>query len=1496
MDNRDILYNLTHPQKRIWYIEKLYSGYPLNNIGGALKINGIIDIDVLSKAINEVIKNNDGMRLRIIEKEGEPYQYVADYQEEVIDYYDFSKYENPRDEYRDWSNNIFQEPFKFENNSLYYFGIYKINENECGFLLKIHHIISDGWSIYYLIQKQVCEECERILKLNDIICSKTYMYIDYISKEKKYMESDRFKNNKQYWLDKLKNIPEESLYSSSNNPKGERLSFDIDINQSIELRRYIKNMKYSINEFFTAILLLYLSKTKSSEDITIGVPVLNRTGAKDKSTIGMFTSTMPLRLKFDPKITIDEFINNIRLEFKQALRNQKYPYDLMISDLEIAKKGFDSLFKVSLNYYNVNKPNKIGEINTNLEECYSGYQSYSLQIIIKEWTDNDGITLNFDYRVSDYSDIEISNMYSFFQNIIDQVIESDRKQVKDIKLLTTEEIDYSINTLNSTKAYYPKDKSIYELFEEQVTRTPNKNAIIDGDLNLTYNELNEKANRIAAYLRKKEIEPGKIVGIIGTHSFELIIGILGILKAGGAYLPIDSNYPVGRINYMLNDSKVSILLTNIEIDSKIEFHGEIVCLKDEKIYPDNKENLTKVNSPHDLAYIIYTSGSTGEPKGVMIEHRSLVNYIWWAKEIYVKSDEIFALYSSIAFDLTVTSIFTPLISGSIIGIYQDNGDEFILYKILEENITTVIKLTPSHLRLIKDLDNRGSSLKRFIVGGENLKTSLAQDVHKSFRGNIEIFNEYGPTEATVGCMIYKFNHIKDKGNSVPIGKSVDNTQIYVLDKFLDVCPQEIEGEIYISGDCLARGYLNKDNMTNDRFIRNPYIDNKLMYKTGDMAKYIKNGNIVYCGRKDKQVKIRGHRIELGEIEGWLIKNEKVKDAVVKIKEKSIEDMLICAYLICNEDTTEVEIKNWLSEYIPKYMIPSVFVFLDEFPLTSNGKVDVQALLEIDLVNDKKFISYRNEIEKNLVEIMEQILMVDGISMNDNFYRLGGDSIKAIQISSKLKDNGYSIDLKDILSNDTVEEIAASIRISNKEEEIYQGLCDGEIEKTPISEWFFSKNFSNINHWNQSVLLRLNQNIYSETIKKALNKIIHHHDTLRVNYNRDRDKLFYNKEHLKKDINLDFYDLSDCSNDEQNNRIKELGYKIKSEFDIEKDLLFNACVFKLGKEEQLLLITAHHLVVDGISWRIILEDFSNIIGQLIKNEEVSLPYKTHSYKKWSQSLHEYSNDIKMEEKEFWQEVDEFENSFFIDNYSQEDLVKVSETIERKVEDDLIDKFSEKIKEIYRMELNEGLTIALILTINSYTNQNDIVIELEHHGREGIDRNIDISKTIGWFTSIYPAFFKINDSNIGSNIKSLKDQLRSIPNKGFNYGILKYLKKELSNVNKKYIRFNYLGDFDNIINTDLFELSNIDSGLDSNENNSLTSIFDINLMIVNRELNITITYSKKKYERYNVEKFIDMYIEHIEAILSHCCEKKDIELTVSDFDGLDISQEDLDSLFM
>lgn len=1484
-------YNLTHSQKRIWYIEKVNFNSQLHNIGGYLKISKNVNIEKLKETINIVIKKNEALRLRLTEKDGQPVQYISDFKEELIDFLDFSNFDQPQIEYEKWSKSIFEKAFKLENSKLYYFGMYKINEREYGILLNIHHIISDGWSIS-LIEKQICEIYSKLVKNETIYQNEYYSYIDFIKEETEYLNSDRFAKNKSFWNEKFNSIPEEFLYNTSNSLEGKRESFNIGNDLSKKISKFVEDNKCSLNIFFIAILLIYINKTTYKTDIVMGTPVFNRTNKKQKNMLGMFTSTVPFRFELDVELNIENLIKQINKEYKFCLLNQKYPYDLLIKDLELSKNGYDSLFKMSVNYYNSKFINKIDSGDAEAKEYYCGNQSYSLQLTIDEWK-YDNITLNFDYKTSDYSEQEIQTMHNSMINIIKEILTKENCRVKDIKLLSDEEINHKIYTLNSTNSVYPNN-TVYELFQEQVKKSPDKVALEFKEEKLTYQELNGRSNQLANYLRENGVGKESIVGIMMSHSIELVIGILAVLKAGGTYLPIDPNYPVDRVNYMLEDSESSMLLINSDIHEEILHKGKIFNINDVNVDLYSRENLVKINQLNNLAYIIYTSGSTGKPKGVMIEHQGLTNYIWWAKKVYLKDEnEVMALYSSIAFDLTITSIFTPLISGNQIVIYDTDETEFVLYKILRENKATVVKLTPAHLTLLKNMDNSNSKIKRFIVGGEDLKVALAKEVFNSFRKNIEICNEYGPTETVVGCMIHIYNEEKDKGVSVPIGNPADNVQLYILDNELNVVPTALTGELYISGDGVARGYLNREELTSERFIENPFIKGRRMYKTGDTVRYLENGTIEYLGRNDNQVKIRGHRIELGEIEKYLLENESISDAVAAFKEDSLGNKILNAYIVIQKDITEFELKDWLNKFIPKYMIPANFVFMEKLPLTLNGKINHELLPE-PIIEKKEFIKHETNVEQELVKAMEEILGIENISMNDNYYQLGGDSIKAIQISSKLKNIGLDIKVKNILIYDSIKEIAASVEESQEAKVISQEQSHGIIEKTPITECFFKQQFSNENFYNQYVLLEYNSILEANKVKSAVNKLIEHHDGLRINYDKKNSELYYNNEHLNESSGFKYLDLSQCFYEEEDKDVKKLIHKADINFDIENGLLFNVTMFNLGNERQALLFTAHHLVVDGISWRIILNDFITILNHLSNLEAVKLPTKTHSFKEWAEALQEYSKKDFKEEKTYWNSILNKKFVYPID-FNGEDLVKTSSVLSYELDENIIDSLIKKANEIYNIEFNEVLIIALAITINKLTNNEDVVIELERHGREEINDFIDVSRTVGWFTSMYPAYFNVESREIDINIKSIKEQLRNIPIKGFNYGILKFLNKELKEADNKYIRFNYLGDFDNIINEEILSKVNIEFGLESGKENSLTALIDISAMIVNKNLNLSFTYSNARFHEDTIQSFINSYAETLRLILDNCENKNLKEFTPSDFDAVDISQDDLDALF-
>ena len=1479
-------YNLTHPQKRIWYIDKINESSQLHNIGGGLIIDGKIDIDKMRQSINHVIEKNDGLRLQFTENNGVPVQYVADYMEEKIEFRDFSYNTDPEEEQRRWSTELFHKQFELIENKLYHFALYKINDNKYGVLLIVHHIIADGWSIN-LIEKQVCENYKQLVDCKELDVEEKSSYLDYIEHESNYLNSERFIKNKNYWNKRFESPSVDFLYKSTNSLEGNRLSFDIDSIVTGNIKKYITDKKYSLNTFFISMLLIYVNKTVDKDDITIGTAIYNRANKSQKNMIGMFTSTVPLRFSMTSSESVEELLEQVNRELKYSFLNQRYPYDLLVKDLELKKNGYDSLFKMCVNYYNKKYVNEVDDLRADLEEYYCGNQSYSLQLTVKEFH-YDKITLNFDYKIGEYRPEEIKAIYSSMMNMIQQILEQGNIKVKELDLISKEQRNNYLYKLNETKKQYP-NSMIHELFERTVMEHQNSVALEYKNNLMTYGELNEKVNQLAHYLRERGIGPNYIVGVMVAHSTELIVSIMGILKAGGAYLPIDPEYPKERIKLMLEDSGSTLLITDSDNSYNIKFKGETINIKDMNISHYPSKNPINKNSRQDLAYVIYTSGSTGKPKGVMIEHGGLVNYIWWAKNTYFETtEESIALYSSIAFDLTVTSIFTPLISGNKMIIYNNNDDdEFVLYQILRENKTSVLKLTPAHLNLIKDMDNKKSKIKKLVVGGEELKTALAYKVNQSFGDEVEIYNEYGPTETVVGCVVHKYNKETDLSIGVPIGKPIDNMQIYILNHNLDLVQEGLVGELYISGDGVARGYMNREEQNLISFIKNPFCEDSRMYKTGDAVTYMEDGKIGYIGRVDRQISRNGFRIELGEIEVCILNIEGVKEAVVVHKNEGERNQLL-AYIVTELEKTEEEIKSVCSSYLPVYMQPSHIVFIDQMPVNSNGKVDLDALpLPKQMIKEVR--TDLSDMEKKVLKVIEEVVGVHDVRLEDDYSSIGGDSIHAILISSKLKEIGLKLKVKDILSLDSIENIVRMVKEGVQATIVDQSECYGTIEPMPITEWFFKQNFFNVNHYNQYIYLELHNSYEVDLIKEVFINLVHHHDGLRMNYDNRNRRLLYNDSHLEHSISFQYIELNKKQRAEAFN-YKDYINRWNDLFDIEKSILFHLDVFQLDDSSQSLLFTAHHLVVDGISWRIMLEDFFF----LLHHSKQELSQKTCSYQMWAEKVKEYAEENKIKGIDYWE--DTLSKGKKINKIKKIDwkYTDLQDLIIQELDGSFVDELQRVVKSIYAIDLKETMIIGLALAVKNQIGMNEMLFELEGHGREELTEEVDISRTVGWFTTMYPVYLELGSGEQEENIKSLKEQILTIPNNGFDYGVHKYLNLSLKDMELETVRFNFLGDFDGIIEMEKQKIANFEFGLTSDPYNKMTAIIDMTAIIINKKLKFTLAWRNDCFSKAQMNSFMNDFVQNIQFIYEVCCNKAHREFTPSDFNGADISQEDLDIL--
>ncbi|OMF98439.1 non-ribosomal peptide synthetase [Paenibacillus sp. FSL R7-0337] len=1495
--NKITYYPLTHPQKRICLLEKIHQPCPMHNIGGPVRIKGPVSFDLLKKAWLLLVKQHEGLQIRIDDREEGVRQWISEQPVPEPEFFDFRAAPDPELQFHAWVQEQAATPFDLEGGPLFYFALFAINDQENGYLIKLHHIIADGWSMQiitdhlYGIYMALCAGDE----VNETVKSS---YIDYVHKEQMYLHSARYEKNKTFWNKMFEQLPQSIQGPTARSLSGRRASYDLDEQMSEQIINLTASYKVSLHVFFVALYFVYQYKTTCQEDLVIGTPVMNRHGKEEKSIVGMFTSTMPVRFQIVAAETFGQMLLRLNEQMKKCYFHQKYPYDLLVQDLQLSRQGYDRLFNVSINMYNT-KLREVwdGSLVEN-KEFYNGTQSYPLQLIIKNWSSGSKLSLDFDYQIEEYSSGQIENIFHRLMHLACQLASEQDRTLDQLSLWTEADQQALICEFNATEAVYPKFKPLHVLFEEQVAATPDRIAVQHGQEKWTYLELNRRSNAIARYLSRRGVAHGTRVGLLAVHSPLVLAGILGILKAGGAYVPIDPDYPPERMEYMLQHCQASMLLTNCEVPALGDFQGEICHLDHVELWSGDHSNLDLSINSDELAYIIYTSGSTGRPKGVMVEHQGAVNYLWWAKQMYVRHDmEVFALFTSIAFDLTITSIFLPLISGAQISIYQNEGTEHALYQIIKDNEATIIKLTPSHLALIEDRDYSMSSIRTLIVGGEDLKTALATRIDRNFGGRAVIYNEYGPTETVVGCAIHRFDAVHDTGLSVPIGTPANNVQLYVLDPRGALVPRGDIGELYISGDGVARGYIHEPERTAEAFMDNPFIEGRRMYRTGDLVRFDLSSKLEYLGRMDQQIKIRGHRIELNEIEACLLNYQGITGAAVKVLGDGHSNQVLCAYIVCPE-FSEPELRSYLSARIPAYMLPQYILPLDELPLTVNGKVDASALPSPVVFREQSGQTIvENNLQQEFMQAISEILQVPEVSFSDNFYYLGGDSIKAIQLSSRLNSLGYRLPTKMILDHPLIGELVGHVECDHNQKITDESICAGDIKPTPITRWFIESKFPCAGHYTQSLVLRLKANIAADSLQQALRHLMLHHDGLRMNLNQASGQLFYNNKHWNEPFIVQEYDLSRVPAELQSVRMNELGEGMKADFIPDSRMLLKACIFDLG-HTRLCLLAAHHLVIDGVSWRIITEDLLRLLRQIEKGNKLHLPRKTLSFQAWAELLEHYSRDpiLAETEKAYWLELlsEQQENSAWFGNKEVNPFaVPLTRVLTAALDEARTQSWldANRICDIGPAHL---LIAGLALAMRQFTHSNNVIIDLEGHGREIRKKDVDLTRTVGWFTSIYPVRLNGVSEDLTAVLDETKASIDRTPGAGVGFGILKYISRSIGDPNPRRVKLNYLGQFH--IENELFEGIYMDTGSDVSRENPLAYWIEVDAVLIHNRLELIFTYDVSVVEEETMDRFKELFMHSFEQMIAHSLGTKSAHRLASiNMDTVQLSQDDLDGLF-
>ncbi len=1456
------MYNLTFPQENILFMERYNSGSAVNVISGLVNINKEFSVEKCNDAINSVIKKNDIMRARICENSGKFYQYIEKYEYEEFEVIDMSSMS--KDEILEWIDGMVFQPLFSYDEKLYDFKILKYNLNSGSIFMKVNHIISDAWSC-----SKIGTQLVNVLE-NNLDDEEKPSYIEFINSENEYKNSEKFKKDSEFWKEYLHGVNDTvSLKEKNSNlsTKAQRYSVKLEKEINDKIINYCKENRISPYALFLAAVSTYIYRIKDKNDFVLGTPVLNRSNFKEKQMLGMFVSTLPLRVKIEEGEKFLDLTKKIGKDTLSVFRHQKYPY---MKTLEYIRKNSDitsNLYNIVLSYQNA---------RTELldHEKYSTTWNFSkelqddLQIHIMDMDSSGILNINYDYKVDLFDKIEIEYLHTRMLAIIENALNDLDVNVEDIRIMSKEEENKILYEFNDTKRDYRNYYNVLEIFNETVRKNLNNVAIVFEGNEFTYDYLDKESDKLAYVLKNKySVSKNSIVALLFERCPEMIISILGVLKSGAAYLPIDPSFPKERIEYMVSNSNANMIISNSPRNRIIK-NNELNVVYYENVLENFNENTDKINmniNKDDNAYIIYTSGTTGKPKGTVISHGNLINFI----EAYSEKENINSYGTAISlakysFDMFIIDSIIPIFKGLKLILANENESimPHLITKLIKYYSVEVLSITPSKLDMILEYSKNKelNSLKNVTMGGEVFNKKCFE-ILKSINHNIKVFNAYGPTEITVASSLKNVTQIKN--GVVSIGEPLPNVRVLILDKKKRMLPIGVTGEQYIFGKGVCKGYLNNEPLTLEKFL---VLNGERTYNSGDLVFFDFNGDLYYVGRGDNQVKINGLRIELEEIEKQILNIDFVRNCAVLIDEMHGKQQLF-AYIILKEDLCkENDIKNILIKKLPLYMVPNYFIYLSEFPINSSGKINKNELKKykpsIEKTKSKVVVKNKNQVV--IKDIVCKILDINDIDLNSSFFEHGMDSLDAIKIASELSIN-FNVELhaKNIFENNSIillDNYINESRVKDKKILISvsnESKYDGCYPLTAIQKGLFSiysQNPESITY-NTPFELKLDRNINVIKLKQAITKVIKSHEVFGYRIVLKENGELFQKYNQIKDSEIIKIE-----------KIPYLKYKIKRKnfvkpFDLLNDKLFRINIYET-EENVYILFDFSHIIFDGASIYIFINEIYNEYGDKVVTKDKISFGEVCKKNTGLQNINEY-----VKAKEFF--INQFKGELPINNFIT-DTPRPSQKSFRgeSVKFVLVEKYYNQLQNICKKKditVNSFLLGIFNIVLSKYMYSEDIIIGLATSGR----KNEKELKTIGMFIKTLPFRTKINyQKTILDFLKDIQNNLiNTIDNSMYSYDeLLKELNiiKDVSRNPLFDIMYVYQNEGNKEIdfNGCVGEISAIDTH---------TSKFDLTCEImpnISKDfLNINFEYSTDIFNRSSIEDFGKHYLNAIEYVINH-----------------------------
>jgi amino acid adenylation domain-containing protein/non-ribosomal peptide synthase protein (TIGR01720 family) len=1456
---------LSFAQQRLWFLDQFDPGSTEYVSPTALRLRGELDVAALDRALTALVERHETLRTTFDAVEGRGVQIIGAPHEVHVPLDDLSALSEEDRQARlalllERENRL---PFDLRRGPLLRSRLIRLTRGEHVLLLVLHHVVTDGWSSGVLTRELTALYAAFARGERPVLPPLRVQYADFAVWQREHLDGPVLDEQLAHWRERLDglaplDLPVDRPRPAERTTNGAWLDFDLPAGLATGLRNLARENDCTLFTTLVAACQVLLSRWAGQDDVAIGTVTSGRGRVELEPLIGFFVNTLVLRSRVDGARSFAEFLGEVRETVLDAFSHQDVPFERVVDAVQpVRDTGRTPLFQTMVSLQNTRDQAPTAVSGPIAEEFALPLTTASFELLVQFEEREGGLSGSVNYNTDLFDAATIRRAIGWLRVLLDGVVADSARPVRELPMLTPAERARVLEWTNDTAHPLPA-AVLPELLQEQVARTPDAVALVDGGRVLTYRELNVRANRLAHRLVAAGAGPGDRVAVVLPRSVELLVALVGVAKSGAASVPVDPSYPRERVALMVRDCAPAHVL------------DDPAAVLDTAGLPEtDPDDTCRVRPllPEHPAYVIYTSGSTGTPKGVVVGHGAVLNYLRWAVEAYPGLGGVSVLHSSVSFDLTVTTLYGPLLAGGTIRLAD-------LAESGPGPQSTFLKATPSHLPILTTLPGDLSPTGDLVVGGEQLLGATV-NAWREKQPSAAVVNEYGPTETTVGCAVHRVEPGEPlAAGAVPIGRPIWNTRLHVLDGALSPVPTGVPGELYVAGAGLALGYLDRPGQTASRFVADPFGGpGSRMYRTGDLVRRRADGELVYHGRADEQVKIRGFRLELGEVEAALLGHPGVAGAAASVREDDGHRRLV-GYLVPAGETvpSPVELREFLARSLPEHALPSAFVPLAELPLNRNGKLDRAALPAPDApVETAPFVPPDGPVETALARIWTEVLGREGIGAHDNFFDLGGDSVLSIQVVHRARQAGLRMTSKDLFGHQTVATLAGVVTELTDEPRAREEVV-GEVPLTPIQHWFFAGHTANPHHFNQSVLVELAADADERPLRAALDAVVAHHDALRLGFERVDGGWRQHNAPTGTATPLRRHDLSAVAEAERTAAVARIADEAHASFDLATPPLLRAVLFDLGAGRRpLLFVAAHHLVVDAVSWRILLDDLDRAHRQAVSGTEIDLGAKTTSFRDWAHRLRDFTLGGGLDhEREHWARAVPA-RALPVDRETRRPGT-APEVVPVLLGAEDTDALLHTAPGAYRTRINDVLLAALARAVSGWTGERSVTIDLEGHGREEFADDLDLSRTVGWFTTLFPVALDVppGEPRWRDLVKSVRRQLRAVPGNGLGYGALRYLGGGAEpGGTVPGIAFNYLGQGDDTSTGDgLYHASLPPVGREHDPANGSTHLLEVVGGVHDGRLEFSWYYQPDRHDRSTVERVAAAFGDALRGIARDC----------------------------